>query len=409
MIFSNHALPNLLNDTNLLKLQNLIKIAIPIFICCILSSCASIKSVTDSTTSSVKNIDTSSVICLFSNCPGYEEFKTAKKLDSQGLYQGALKNIDIALSKDSKNEKYQKYKREITLKIQTQQFTTVWNYYESIQKEDLDKKEKELIKLISIADSIKSCGNTTTYSDKVSEEFKRFSSDKEAINNLSNMIHDAFSNSDCDKGLELLTQIKPYRGYFERTSKIFPSIESYREKLDECLNMGYKQCSYEKVIRSLNLIDTIAEDQKYTQKFRMTISSFYRDKGDKFLNRKMTSTALMFFALANRYNPDYVDKDFYHSCFSKLKDYNEKIYVEINSGWGKEDKKKVYQENIIEEINKIYGSYFEKADSSSDSTKAILINIERVENNIEQSQPQLKYSKFISGYNPTTIHNEING
>ena len=197
----------------------------------------------------------------------------------------------------------------------------------------------------------------------------------------------------------MFSQIKPFKGFFVRTSKIFPSIENYQEKLDECLDREYKIFNYEKVIRSMNLIDTIAESEKITLKRRITISNFYKDRGTDFLNKKRISTTLMFFALANRYKRDCVDKDLYDSVFTKLKDYNEKLYVEVNSTWEEENKKEDYKNTIHEEINKKYRDFFEKADSISDSTKAILINLERVENNIEQSKPQTKYSKFISGYN----------
>ncbi len=202
------------------------------------------------------------------------------------------------------------------------------------------------------------------------------------------------------KGLELFSQLKPYKGYFGRTSNIFPSLENYQGRLNEYLDKEYKQANYEKVIRSMNRIDAIAENGQITQNRRKSISSFYREKGTEFLNIKKIPMALMFFALANRYQPDCVDKNFYDSVFTKMKGSDEKLYVQVSSSWEEGNKKEVYTNILHEEINKKYGGLFEKAEALSDNiSQVILIKIERVENNVEQTQPQIKYSKFISGYN----------
>ena len=120
--------------------RDLISIIALLLICCLFSACATIKDVTDSTASTIKDFDTDTVVCLFSDCPGYEEFKTSIKLYSQDNYQEALVSVELALSKDPKNEKYLKHKQEITLKIQSNRFIATWNEYEAIPKEDLDKK-----------------------------------------------------------------------------------------------------------------------------------------------------------------------------------------------------------------------------------------------------------------------------
>ncbi|MFA5181468.1 MAG: trypsin-like peptidase domain-containing protein [Syntrophales bacterium] len=381
------------------KFRIINKITVTILVCYTLMACATIKNATDSTTSAVKNFDTDSVICLFSSCPGYKEFKTSRELYSQNKYQEALQSVESAITKEPKNEKYLKYKQEITLKIQSDRFVAIWDNYEAIPKEDLDKREIKLKELLPIVVILEANGDSNS-SEKVNEELKRILAEKEEINILTRSIHNAFSTSDCDKGLELFLKIKPFKGYFVRSSTIFPSIENYQEKLDVYLDEEYKQRNYEKVIRLMEVIDKISENSQITQKRRTAISSFYKNRGTEFLNNKNIPTSLMFFALANRYKSDCVDKHLYDSTFAKLKGFKEELYVEVNSSWNEEDKKDFYKNIIYEEINKRYVTYFEKVNSLSDTTsQAILISLDRVENNIEQSQPQIKYSKFISGYN----------
>lgn len=395
---------------NKFTLQIITNLIIFIFTCSILSSCASIKNAAESTTttvkkmadstvSTVKDFDADSITCLFADCPGYKEYKTARNLYSENNYQEALENIEVAVNKDPTNKKYINQKQEIRLKIQSQLFLTLWNQYEEIPKEDLDKKEIKLNEILPIATALESLGGTEFSSEKVKEEMQKNSSQKEQINDLVKGINQAFNISDCGKGLDLFSQLTPFRNYFVRTSKIFPSIKSYEEKLDEYLDGKYKEKNYEKLLISMTLIDEIDKNRDVTEKHRVSISNYYKQKGDTFLNSHMIATSLMFYALANRYKADCIDKTLYDSVLNQLKNCDEKLYIEIKGSWEEENRKEIFKNAIHEEINKIYTGIFKKIDSPLNSTKAVLINLERIENNVEQSQPQIKYSKFISGYN----------
>jgi len=148
----------------------------------------------------------------------------------------------------------------------------------------------------------------------------------------------------------------------------------------------------------MQLIEAVYGNDQITNKHRINISDFYAKKGKLFLENRKISTAILFYSFANLFKPNSIDASLIKSLTNGLGD-EEKVFVNIKGNLGEEGKLTGYNNLISDDIYTKSRGILKKGQSLNDSTVAVLISLDRIENSVEPMKPQLKYSKFISGYN----------
>ncbi len=336
---------------------------------------------------------------ILSACTANEELRKSQDLFNKGEYQAALRSVHEAQMADPNNTQLAAFRKQVNEAIYAKEFTSIQQQYRSLPKEDLDRRGDTLKRLIKTTEAL--CLFNSYYSHtktQLTHELQHVLSEKEKLGFVCRRISDDFVNDRPEQALRELATLKPYKPYLKEVSDQFDLATTvYWARVETYLDTLHRQRDFSGLKQALNLVDSVFSSD-VSMDYRGKLCQFYQDKGKLFLAHGRIATAILCYSFANLFKPAAVDEALMTALFARLKDYNETIYVGLNSSSQESQGLESYREDIFRGINESFNGVFEQAASPADATLQVMVSVERLENNLIIAEPQVKYSRFVSGH-----------
>lgn len=301
---------------------------------------------------------------ILSACTANEELKKSQDLFNKGEYQAALRSVHEAQMADPNNVQLPAFRKQVTEAIYAEEFTSTQQQYRSLPKEDLDRRGDTLKRLIKTTEAL--CLFNSYYSHtktQLTHELQHVLSEKEKIGIMCRRISDDFVNDRPEQALRELATLKPYRPYFKEVSDQFElAATAYWASVETYLDTLHRQRDFSRLKQALNLVDSVSSSD-VSMDYRGKLCQFYQDKGKLFLAHGRIATAILYYSFANLFNPAAVDDSLMATIFARLKDYNETIYVGLDSSSQESQGLESYREEISRGINQSFKGVLRQAAS----------------------------------------------
>jgi hypothetical protein len=336
---------------------------------------------------------------ILSACTGNEGLRKSQDLFNKREYRAALWSVHEAQMADPKNAQLAAFRKQVTEAIYAEEFTSTQQQYRSLPKEDLDRRGDTLKRLIKTTEVL--CLFNSYYSHTKTElthELQHVLSEKEKLGIACRRISDDFVNDRPERALRELATLKPYKPYLKEVFDQFDLATTvYWARVETYLDTLHRQRDFSGLKQALNLVDSVFSSD-VSMDHRGKLCRFYQEKGKLFLEHGRIATAILYYSFANLFNPAAVDDSLMTAIFARLKDYNETIYVGLDSSSQESQGLESYREEISRGINQSFKGVLGQAGSPADATLTVMVSVERLENNLIIAEPQMKYSRFVSGY-----------
>lgn len=332
-----------------------------------------------------------SVFFVF-GCATSKEFKLSEEYFNNRDYQQSLKYVELALAREPNNEKYLKHKE----KIQDINYTRLRAEYDLIPKGEIAERREKLKELITLGEELKYASAKSYRS-----ELESIPSEAQLESDI-NKFNDHIFNKRFQEALKVLAGLKKYianKKVAESFATLTPPHANAIALYKYCEDLAQKE-DYRTLKSIIDQFDTLLSDSSYFNNLKVTVAAQLKNKGDTFLKGNKFASALTFYGIANQFKPAFVDSSTLSALDQQWEAYL-KGHLHINIDASIEQEMKEYFIELI--LNKIKGAFkmnspIVNAKSLRSSKIAVLISLERRENNIEHSRPVYKYSKYISGY-----------
>ncbi|MEO0249904.1 MAG: trypsin-like peptidase domain-containing protein, partial [candidate division WOR-3 bacterium] len=304
------------------------------------------------------------------------------------------------------NQELARFRKEVNEALFAKEFTTRHRQYRELPQEDLDRRAEMLRQVVKTTEILILFNAYYAHTRiQLNHELQHLLTERARISSLCRKVSDDFENGQVEQALRELAGLKPYKPYIQEVSdqfdavlaKDWPRVETYLDKLHaEREFVGLKQ--------ALELVEAVFPSE-VSERYRTKLALFYQNKGKLFLDNNKIAVALLYYTYANHFRRGSVDQHFIDNLYAQLKDYDEKIHVELKGPLLTPDRTEAYGYEIFRAINEQCNNLFQQARSANDATIHIDVILDPVDSMVEMSKPRPKYSKFISGYKK--VPNEV--
>lgn len=334
------------------------------------------------------------IICFVFGCATSKEFQMSEEYFNKQDYQQSLKYVEMALAQKPNNEKYLKHKE----KIQDMNYTRLRAEYDLTPKGEIAERREKLKELIRLGEELKYAS-----AKNYKSELESIPSEAQLESNI-NKFNKFFLNDRFQDALKELAGLKKYvsnKKVAESFATLTPPHTNAIALSKYCEDLAQNK-NYKALIGIIEQLDALLDNDNsnFLDNLKDSVATQIRNRGDVFLENNKPATALAFYDVATRFKPSSIESNTKAEIKKQVDAYfKEHLHIKIEAAI-EQGNKEHFIELILNKIKSAYNtmSSLTNAKSISSSKIAVLVSLERSENNIEPSKPTYKYSKYISGY-----------
>jgi len=345
-------------------------------------------------------------VLIGSPCAAKQELPKWQELFNKGEYQQALQAIHEAQMADPQNQELARLRKEVNEALFAKEFTTKQRQYRDLPQEDLERRAEMLRQVIRTTEILMLFNPYYAHTrTQLNHELQHVLSERVRVGALCRKVSDEFEKGRTEQALRDLAGLKPYKPYIREVSdqfdvalaKEWPGVEAFLDKL-------HAERDFVSLKQALDLVESVFPPE-VSDRYRTRLARFYQDKGALFMDNRKTATALLYYTYASHFKRGSVDQPFMESLYARLRDYGEKIHVEVKGPSLTPDRIESYGYELFRSINDQCNNVFQYTRSPDDATIRMIAVLDPVDSMVEMSKPQPRYSRFISGYKK--VPNEV--